>query len=256
MLLTCLGGVRVTHGGSYLLHDLLARLGMAVWTGQPVRVEDPDSWRRFPASVRATLRRCRAAWTGHRPFESPAGLYFDWSRTRAFALTWAYDGYLRLNQRRREPGGIVAAGAERQQLLRAVESAVRGLRLAGTDEPAARAVVRAQEAFLGPASDELPDLMVLWNNANPFDAIESEAVGRIENRDPATRCAHGSRGGVFAYGPLVTPGSTARSIRDFDLAPTILHLLGVEIPRGLDGRVVAELGRPSPVRSSAPRTAA
>src|SRR5205807_9511129 len=131
---------------------------LSVWTGQAVRHEDPESWRHFPKVVRGGLRRAREIWTGYRPFESPPNLYFDWSKTCAFALHWAFDGYLRLNQRRREPAGIVANGAEREQVLAQIEAAVGALRLAGTDEPAAKAVVRAQEQFSGAACAELPDM--------------------------------------------------------------------------------------------------
>jgi predicted AlkP superfamily phosphohydrolase/phosphomutase len=168
-------------------------------------------------------------------------LYFDWSKTRAFALPWAYDGYLRINQQGREPGGIVAAGAEREEVLAEVERAVYSLRIAGTDEPAAKAIVRAQERFPGAASTELPDLMVLWNNASPFDAVESEQVGRIKNRDTAGRSAHAPEGGMFAYGPLIAAGPTVRGARDFDVAPTVLKLLGLEVPNRFDGRVIFEL---------------
>ena len=238
VLLTCLGGIRVTHGGAYLLHDLLDRLGVCVPPGRADRVEP---WSNLPAPLRNVLRRCRAAWNTRRQIDSPPGLYFDWSKTRAFALPWAYDGYLRINQRGREPGGIVAKGAEREQLLAEIERAVHALRVAGTDEPAATAVVRAQEKFPGSASCELPDLMVLWNNARPLDAVESGQAGRIENRDPAGRSKHAPVGGMFAYGPLIAAGPSVRGVRDFDIAPTVLSLLGLEAPRDLDGHAVREL---------------
>ena len=244
VVLTCLGGVRVTHGGAYLLHDLLARLGLSV----AGRYEDqPQPRRHLLEPIRVALRRCREIWSGHRPFEHPPGLYFDWSKTRAFALPWAYDGYLRINQQRREPLGIVAPGAEREQVLAEIERAVHSLRLAGTDEPAAKAVVRTQEAFPGAASAELPDLMVLWNSGRPFDAIESASIGRIENRDPAGRSAHIAEGGMFAYGPLIAAGPTVRGARDFDVAPTVLALFGIENAGPCDGRAISELiasGRP------------
>ena len=224
VLLTCLGGLQVTHGGGYLLYDLLERLGVSVLPG---RADQPEPEANLPEGI-----------------ESPPGLYFDWSRTRAFALPWAYDGYLRINQRGREPGGIVAPGAEREQLLAEIERAVLALRIAGTDEPAAKVVVRAQEEFPGAASAELPDLMVLWNNARPFDAVESELVGRIENRDPAGRSKHTPEGAVFAYGPLIAAGPTVRGARDFDIAPTVLELLGLEAPGHLDGHAVSELIAP------------
>ena len=118
--------------------------------------------------------------------------------------------------------------------------AVNALRLCGTDEPAAKAVVRAQERFPGPAAAQLPDLMVLWNNSRPFDAIESGSIGRIENRDPATRSSHSSRGAMFACGPLIAPGAMVHG-RDFDIAPTVLKLLDTKVPRRLDGAAVTQL---------------
>ncbi len=219
VLLACLGGIRVTHGGGYLLTDLLDRLGYAVLPGR-------DDQRKGGSNVEV---------------ESPPGLYFDWSRTRAFALPWAYDGYLRINQRGREPGGIVVAGAERDALLGEIEQAVRELRVARTGEPAAMTVVRAQEAFPGAACGELPDLMVLWNNAQPIDAVVSARAGRIENRDPAGRSKHAPEGGLFACGPLIADGPTLAGARDYDLAPTVLSLLGVEPPRELGGRALSAL---------------
>jgi predicted AlkP superfamily phosphohydrolase/phosphomutase len=237
VVVACLGGVRVTHGGAYLLNEVLHRLGVSV----PPTPGDPESWRRYPEPVCKVLRFCREIWDRRLPPESPRLLNIDWSKTRAFALPWAYDGYLRINQRGREPRGIVEDGADRERLLSEIESAVRGLRLAGTNEPAAKTIVRTQEAFPGAASDELPDLMVLWNNAQPFEGVESEQVGYIANTDPAGRCAHNNLGGLFAYGPLIAYGPTIDGARDHDIAPTILELLGVDIPSGLDGRGVSEL---------------
>ena len=83
--------------------------------------------------------------------------------------------------------------------------------------------------------------MVRWNNDQPLEAIESESVGRIENRDPATRSSHGNRGMLFASGPLIAAGPPIGGMRDFDIAPTVLELLGLTAPRNLDGRVISDL---------------
>ena len=96
--------------------------------------------------------------------------------------------------------------------------------------------------------------MVLWNNGRPFDAVESDLVGRIENRDPAGRSKHTPEGGLFACGPLIAAGPTVRGARDFDIAPTVLSLLGLEVPGHLDGRPVCELIAPgaAPRKSGLP----
>lgn len=222
VLLTCLGGERITHGGSYFLHDLLVRLGYCVYpTYNSEEDKESESWKEY---------------------ESPPDLCLDWRLTRAFTLPWQPEGYLRLNLKNREPYGIVTEGTESAQILDKIEAAVRSLRLAGTDEPAAKAVLRPREQYAGLAAvAELPDMMVLWNNSKPIVAVESELVGRIENRDLAIRSAHCNRGVLFASGPNIAPGATISGYRDFDVPPTILKMLELPLPQNLDGRIIAEL---------------
>jgi predicted AlkP superfamily phosphohydrolase/phosphomutase len=166
---------------------------------------------------------------------------FDWAATRAFALPWTFDGYLRLNLRGREPHGIVEPGAERTALLDEIEAVLGELKIAGTEKPAVRRIVRAQETFAGRASAELPDLLVLWDNDAPIEAIESPRLGRIRNRDHGPRGGHTDRGAIFAWGPGVAAGAPISGARDIDVAPTVLALLGITPPEGLDGRIVGGL---------------
>src|SRR6185369_7564357 len=147
---------------------------------------------------------------------------FDWTATRAFALPWAFDRYLRINQRGREPFGTVDAGAERARLLDEIEALLRELRIAGTDKPAVRYMVRTQDSYVGRESAQLPDLMVFWHNDEPLDAVESARLGRIENRDIGVRGTHMNQGALFAWGPAVAPGPTLAGVRDIDVAPTVL----------------------------------
>jgi arylsulfatase A-like enzyme len=46
---------------------------------------------------------------------------------------------------------------------------------------------------------------------------------------------------LFAFGPSITPGLSMTDARDVDIAPTVLALLGVAPPDGLDGRPIPEL---------------
>ena len=57
-------------------------------------------------------------------------------------------------------------------------------------------------------------------------------------------------GVLIASGPAVKPGATLEdSANLLDIAPTILHLLGVPVPADMDGRFLAELFDPSVVPS-------
>jgi predicted AlkP superfamily phosphohydrolase/phosphomutase len=246
VVLGALGGMRATNGYCYLLHDLLVQQGYTAYPSHDAG--DDRSWR---GKVTAALQRGRDVLSGKQSFESSPRLPFDWSKTQAFALPWSYEGYLRVNQKRREPGGIVDGGAGRERLLAEIESMLRSLRIAGTDEPAVESIIRTQEHFPGAASAELPDLFVSWRDDRRIDAIESDTVKRIENRDPARRSAHTDAGGVYAYGPLIAAGPPIGDAKDFDLAPTILGLLGVTPPTGLAGRALS--GLIAPAEKSLPR---
>jgi predicted AlkP superfamily phosphohydrolase/phosphomutase len=239
IIVLCMGGLRVTYGGAYLLEDILKQTGLTA-ARSPKPSLARRLWRLLPARLRrAGVRRMPTLVRRSADAQFWAG--FDWQATRAFALPWTYDGYLRVNQCGREPHGIVASGAERAALLDEIEIMVRELRIAGTDRPAVRQVVRAQDVFAGRASEELPDLMVLWNNDQPIEAVDSPRVGRIRNRDNGPRGGHTNRGTIFAWGPGVAAGAPIACIRDIDIAPTVLALLGVAPPEGMDGRVITDL---------------
>jgi hypothetical protein len=45
---------------------------------------------------------------------------------------------------------------------------------------------------------------------------------------------------VILSGPGVTPGTHLENANIMDLAPTILHTLGLDVPSDLDGRVLME----------------
>lgn len=254
VLVVCLGGVRVTYGGSLLLDDLLRKAGITASLRSGPSLAQ-RVWRLIPARYRQVLRQ-RAPDFLRRRSDAQFRSSVDWTATRAFALPWAYDGYLRINQRGREPHGIVADGAERAALLDEIETLASELRIAGTDRPAARRIVRTQDEYRGRASSELPDLRVLWNDDEPFDAVESPRVGRIANRDIGPRGAHTNPGVIFAWGPGIADGPTITDARDVDFAPTVLALLGITPPEEMDGRVVngfvrgARTARPSPVRQA------
>lgn len=239
VLVLCMGGVRVSYGASLLLDDVLRKVGItAPARSAPVLAQ--RLWHLLPTALRKAIKR-QAPDFLLRQANAQFWKSLDWTATRAFALPWAYDGYLRINQRGREPHGIVADGAERAALLDEIEAIVSELRIAGTDKPAAYRIVRTQDAYRGRASAELPDLRVLWRNDKPIEAVESPRLGRIPNRDIGPRGAHTNPGVILAWGPGIAEGPAISGVRDVDLAPTVLALLGIAPPEGMDGRVVDEL---------------
>ena len=55
---------------------------------------------------------------------------------------------------------------------------------------------------------------------------------------------HRMEGILVAAGPPFCPGTTPEQASLLDIAPTILHLLGVPVPDDTDGRVLSEILKP------------
>ena len=59
--------------------------------------------------------------------------------------------------------------------------------------------------------------------------------------NPLTPEAHGEEGVLFALGGPVRAGASGLSGSVYDVAPTVLHLLGHPAPQGWSGRALTEL---------------
>jgi predicted AlkP superfamily phosphohydrolase/phosphomutase len=160
----------------------------------------------------------------------------DWSSTRVFCHG-AASGGLRVNLRGREPEGIVAP-EDFDRLRHEVRDALLQLVDPATGRKVVRAVHYREEIYHGPFTQNGPDLLV--------EAAES--FGRVERRDGAVIAETGrtegertgtrTRTGIFVLaGPPARVGVEIPALDVCDVAPTLLHLLGLPAPTDLDGVV-------------------
>jgi predicted AlkP superfamily phosphohydrolase/phosphomutase len=161
----------------------------------------------------------------------------DWSRTEAYSI--GHVGQIYVNRSDRQPGGIVKPGAEYDEVVRKVRGALAELRHPVTGSPLIDRVIPGAEVASGPFADSGPDLHVVMDGyrtiAFPLFASEGRLVTRQIRGDSGSHRQHG----VFiAWGPCVRRGVTVDGAHIADLAPTILHLMGVPVPRDMDGRVL------------------
>jgi predicted AlkP superfamily phosphohydrolase/phosphomutase len=167
----------------------------------------------------------------------------DWARTRAYCedVTRENQPWVRLNVRGREPFGIVDSGREYDELCAEISREILRLRTYPGGADAVRAVVKSRDAYPGPHADQLPDLVVEWNERTEISAVEHPRLGPIAGEVPTLRLTtHSSRAFLAACGPSIRAGATLAEPSTLDLAPTILHLLDVPAPSELEGRVLAE----------------
>ncbi len=206
--------------------------------------------RRLPPTVRHRLRRALHPLIGPARERLESDLFqapIDWSRTRAYSL--GTGGSIYINLAGREPFGIVHPGAEYEAVCREIAAALEALEDPETGERIVRRVAHREEIYHGPLLDEAPDLIVLWRDyaywgRGRYDAPdaplfqEEYAVGFSDL--PLTGI-HRLEGMLIAAGPGLAAGRRVEGAHIADLLPTILHLLELPVPEGLDGCVLTEL---------------
>jgi predicted AlkP superfamily phosphohydrolase/phosphomutase len=240
------------HHGSYLLDEVLARLGVnppAVRVSQDghgtaslgrlkerlwsLRHVLPDSTRNF---LKANLpdKLIGSAWEWIHPAFNP------WPQMRAFQVpTNQMTGAIRINLIGRDPDGLVRSGKEYEELCQTITDGLMQLENPATGRRAVQWVSHVRDLFQGPRLDELPDLFVEWDHSSPIKSVRSVATGEVTtSRSPRRSGSHMPGGLLIAFGPDFNLGTVEKPIRTIDICPTILSFFGLERPEFLQGRSV------------------
>jgi predicted AlkP superfamily phosphohydrolase/phosphomutase len=176
----------------------------------------------------------------------------DWSRTVAYSM--GHVGQVYLNRRGREPEGIVDNGIDYEAARERVVEVLRLLTHPETGDPLLDQVIYGSDVTHGPYTDLAPDLHLVLDGYRcitfPLFATNGEVVTRQIRGDSG---CHRSNGIFIGCGPAFEQGKTVDGSQIIDLAPTMLYLLGLPVPRAMDGRVlnealVSELVKAHPVR--------
>jgi predicted AlkP superfamily phosphohydrolase/phosphomutase len=258
-------GMSFRHDADFLLPEVLIRLGVAVPPIEAVRRHDAVAgvdaaltrvWQGTPAWMRGPLQPARArlrGWIDGR--QRPIRLPVDVRRSVCFPLNNgpAVSG-IRLNLQGREPEGILRPGADAEAFCATLGRDLLDLVDAETGRAVVARVLRTAELYNGEWLDRLPDLLVDWSEdcgavgsatcGNPTGSlrrITSKKTGVVEGVNGYVRTGEHRRDGLFiAVGPGLAGGPLPRPVSIMDFAPTVAHLLGVDLP-GVDGRVIDEL---------------
>jgi predicted AlkP superfamily phosphohydrolase/phosphomutase len=175
----------------------------------------------------------------------------DWSRTRAYSDSLFAN--IRLNLQGRERDGIVVPGADSEQLLTTLIAELRDLRDPVSGETIVDDVFRREDLYRGPYIDKAPELLVRWREDIPISGIRIEGAAQaglpssppIPGEDPRVVSGdHHLHGIFFGWGPDVAAGCNVTGASIIDLAPTVLHQLGLPVPDNMDGTVLSQIFTP------------
>jgi predicted AlkP superfamily phosphohydrolase/phosphomutase len=165
--------------------------------------------------------------------------HIDWSRTRAFAQ--GNFGQIFLNLKGRQAHGYVDP-ADARPLREDLKAALREIRHPETGEPLVERVYEAEELYQGPYADQAPDLtVVLGDWRYRTIGLHDFTTHKVVSPAFGPTGDHRMDGILIATGPAFRQGASPYKANLLDLAPTVLHLLGVPVPADLDGRILTEL---------------
>jgi predicted AlkP superfamily phosphohydrolase/phosphomutase len=162
----------------------------------------------------------------------------DWSRSRAYGI--GLNG-LYLNRRGREKQGIVAAGAEADNLVREIARKLEEVVDPATGERAILKAYVAKDVYQGPFVDQAPDIILGFNRGiriswqSPLGSFPKEI---FENNTQKWSGDHMSAAEVIPGILLANRAIVSESPALFDLTATILAVFGIAPTEGMIGKNV------------------
>lgn len=166
--------------------------------------------------------------------------HIDWSRTKAYAQ--GNFGQIFLNLKGRQPQGCVAP-QDAKSVRDELKAGLLEIPHPETGQPLVERVYERDELYQGPHAHLAPDLtVVLGDWRYRTIGLHDFTTNRLISPSFGPTGDHRMEGVFIASGPAFRPGTSLREDADLlDIAPTILHILGVPVPSDMDGRVLSEV---------------
>ena len=272
------------HGGgpvvdrTIFLNRYLAQLGLLNYqknAASPLQTLRKKAMRAAFAALRSTLTSRQKSKLAqlfpklHKQSEMSYSAFtsIDWSRTKAYCSeVLASPPSIWINLKGVKPQGIVEPG-EYDALVSMIIAKLGELKDPRTGKPVINRIYRRNEIFHGPFANEGADLILDWWSENslfstqpsfPEDSDKPALVIREHKPSDVSEWGgtHRLDGILVARSPIFQAGTEIQQPHLIDIAPTILHSLGVSVPEDMDGRVLVDAFRPEflathPIRSGA-----
>jgi len=202
-----------------------------------------------------TKRRLAGMLPGLRVwFENLDEANIDWTRTTAYANeAYRSSPAIWINRQRIASEKTTGDNDPLEKSLQAAEDAITSLKDPRTGRRVVSHVYRTRDLYHGPFAVRAPDLLLSWwedgfllEQSVPGGPGESTVGHSREPIQGGVEFAGSHRmNGVFviAGGP-VRQGHAFRDAKITDIAPTILYMMGIPIPREMDGRPLLEAFEP------------
>jgi predicted AlkP superfamily phosphohydrolase/phosphomutase len=195
---------------------------------------------RFERRLRSALGEKLELFPAHDRAVFPGAV--DWEHTQAYS--YGYHGQIFVNLRGREPQGIVEPGSEYERVLSLLEEKLAALSDPADGQTVITRMIRGSELFGDAVAWGAPDLVLLMRDLAYItrQGYEFGTTPGVIFQQPASHesGSHREDGIAVLAGPHFVQKPWRESHAIVDIAPTLLHLLGVAVPAHMDGRILAE----------------
>jgi predicted AlkP superfamily phosphohydrolase/phosphomutase len=207
---------------------------------------------RQKAKVSQLFPQLRKKWESHYTGLSS----IDWAETRAYCYEFlTFPSCIWINVKGLRPHGIVNPGVEYEQVMHFIIDKLYELQDPVTGKQLISRIYRKEEVYRGRHLDQAPDLtLASWEGVtflgkSSFTDNGHQAVVEYAGGKPVAGGewggTHSLRGIVVLRGKPFQAGKQLEGAEIIDVAPTLLHLLGLPIPEDMDGRVLHGAFKPA-----------
>jgi len=164
----------------------------------------------------------------------------DWKRSSAYGM--GNMGFINVNVKGREPQGIVEPGGDYERVVDDISKRLSLLKDPGTGSPLVSRILRQKDIYWGAQASKGPDLYIVMKDYayclrgdylfNSNRTIDDLWIVSGSHRD------HGI---LLTYGAGVKRGHPIAGANITDIAPTVLGLMGGQIPDDMDGRCLVDI---------------
>lgn len=155
----------------------------------------------------------------------------DWGRTKAYFFNMTSCGIWVETERENYP-------ALRNRIVNALDA----LKDPEDNKTVLKAFLR-EDVFDGPMVNSAPDIIITTKPGYRISPMVSDSreESRLRPLGPGDALAEHTQNGIFMiYGNGIKEGKVIDDVSVTDLAPTILDIMDVEVPKDMDGRVLDE----------------
>jgi len=164
----------------------------------------------------------------------------NWQKTRAYTI--GPQGQIYINLKGRDKDGIVKQGKEYENLRDELIAKLMKLRDPNNGELIFEKIIKKERIYKGPFLDRAPDLYLISKDFS-YACYELLTSGpRIFNPAPKIWTGTHKLNGLFlAFGNNIKKNYKIKIAKIIDLAPTILHILGLPVLDNMDGNVLGDI---------------